>query len=122
MSGVLIWTAVAVLGALGAYARFALGALVEARRPGAFPYGTFAVNLSGALVLGLLTGLSVTGDALLVLGTGFLGAYTTFSTWMFESVRLAEDGGRRLALLNLLVSLAAGLAAVALGRALGEAL
>ena len=79
-------------GAVGAYARFAVGTWVMARRPGAFPAGTFAVNLTGAFALGLLTGLAVTGDALLVLGTGLLGAYTTFSTWMVEAQRLGEDG------------------------------
>src|SRR5215204_2370452 len=76
MIGALTWAGVALLGAGGAWARFVVGSAIAARRPSAFPFGTFAVNLSGGFLLGLLTGLSVTGDALLLLGSGMLGAYT----------------------------------------------
>ena len=117
MSGLVVWAGVAVLGAAGAYARFAVGSWVGALRPGAFPAGTFVVNLTGAFALGLLTGLSVTDDALLVLGTGLLGAYTTFSTWMLETDRLP----RRTAVANIAGSLALGLAAAGLGIALRNA-
>jgi CrcB protein len=105
------WVGVAVLGALGAYARFAVGELVNLRRPGSFPAGTFVVNVTGAFALGLLTGLSVTGDALLVLGAGLLGSYTTFSTWMVEARAL---GGRRMAV-YVAGSMAAGLVAAGAG-------
>jgi CrcB protein len=116
------WAGVAVLGALGAYARFRVGGAVTARRPSAFPYGTFVVNLTGGFLLGLLTGLGVEGDARLVLGTGFLGAYTTFSTWMVETQRLGEDGEWLLAAVYLLGSMIAGLTAAGAGWLLGGAL
>jgi CrcB protein len=122
MSGVLAWLGVGVFGALGAYARFSVGAAVTARRPSPFPYGTFVVNLTGGFVLGLLTGAGVTGDALFVLGTGFLGGYTTFSTWMVESQRLGEDDEVGLLAVYLLGSMAAGLATAGAGWALAGAL
>jgi fluoride exporter len=92
-----VWIGVAVLGALGSYARYALSGRA---------WGTFAVNVSGAFALGVLTGLEVTGDALLMLGTGLLGAYTTFSTWIVEDRHLA-------------LSMLAGLAAAGLGWLIG---
>jgi CrcB protein len=122
MSGVLPWVGVAVLGAAGSYARFSVAAAVTARRAGAFPWGTFAVNLTGGFVLGLLVGLSLTGTALLVLGTGFMGGYTTFSTWMVEAERLGEDGEWRAMVLYLLGSMGAGLVTTGAGWLLGGAL
>lgn len=115
----LVWIAVAGLGGAGAIARFLLDAAVSSRAGGAFPLGTLAVNLSGALVLGVLVGVSLEGDAYLLAGTAALGSYSTFSTWMFESHRLGEGGETGLLLANVFGSLAVGLAAVALGRALG---
>jgi CrcB protein len=113
---------VAVLGGAGAVGRFLFDAAVSARVGPTFPFGTLAVNLSGAFALGVLGGAAVSGDAALLLGTGLIGAYTTFSTWMFESHRLGEDGRLPAGLANLAVALALGLGAAALGRALGEAL
>jgi fluoride exporter len=110
------------LGGLGAVGRHLLAATASARADTPFPIGTFAVNISGALALGLLSGLGVAGDALLLLGGGLLGSYTTFSTWMFESERLGEAGAPWWMAANLGVSLGAGVLAVALGRALGELL
>ena len=121
MSGVVAWVGVGVFGAIGAWARFAVGGAVTARRPSAFPYGTFVVNLTGGFALGLLVGLSVVGDALLVLGTGLLGGYTTFSTWMVEAQRLGEDGDFARMLAYLLGSMAAGVAATGLGWLAGGA-
>jgi CrcB protein len=125
MSGVLLWLGVALLGGAAALARFLLDAFVSERRWASarrFPSGTFAVNLSGALLVGLVAGLALHGDALLLAGTAVLGSYTTFSTWMFESHRLAEDGHDRSLAANLGLSLALGLVAVVLGRTLGGAL
>jgi CrcB protein len=122
MSHVLAWIGVGVCGALGSWARFRAGELVAARSPGAFPLGTFVVNMTGGFLLGLLTGLAVTGDALLVLGTGLLGAYTTFSTWMVEAERLGEDGAWTIMWAYLLGSMLAGLATTGLGWLIGEAL
>jgi CrcB protein len=110
---------IGLLGGLGAVGRFLVDGAVAARAGDRFPWGTLAVNLSGALVLGVLVGAAVDGDALRLAGTGLLGAYTTFSTWMFESHRLAEDGEGRRSLANLLVSLVLGVAAAWLGRQIG---
>ena len=122
MSTALAWTGVALLGAAGAWARFYVGGVVAARWPIVFPFGTLVVNLTGGLALGVLTGLSLAGDALLVLGTGMLGSYTTFSTWMVEAQRLGEDGAWGAMWLYLLGSMVAGLAATGLGWLLGGAL
>ena len=122
MSTVAAWVGVGVVGAAGAYARFSVGGTITARRPSDFPFGTFAVNITGGFALGLLVGLAVQGDARLVAGTGFLGAYTTFSTWMVEAQRLGEDGDWRMMWLYLLGSMAAGLASTGAGWLLGEAL
>jgi CrcB protein len=110
---------VGLLGGVGALGRFLVDGAVAARVGDRFPWGTLAVNLSGALALGLLAGADVGGDALRLVGTGMLGAYTTFSTWMFESQRLAEDGQLPRGLANLLVSLVLGVAVAWLGREIG---
>jgi CrcB protein len=117
---VLVWAGVAVLGGCGALLRFALdGAVSERVRVSEFPWGTFAVNLSGAFLLGLLAGLALHGDALLLAGTATLGSYTTFSTWMLEAHRLGEDGSLGLAFLNVALSIVAGVGAAELGRLIG---
>lgn len=117
-------TALLVLlgGGVGAVARFAVDALVQSRRLGEFPLGTLAVNLGGSFAVGLVVGLSISHRAVLILDTATLGSYTTFSTWMLESHRPAEDGERRLAWLNIAGGLIAGLGAATLGKALGGAL
>jgi fluoride exporter len=116
-----VWAGVIVLGGVGAVLRFLVDGAISARWGRSFPYGTLIVNLSGAFVLGLLTGLALGREEALLAGTATVGSYTTFSTWMFESHRLGEDGERRLAAANLAVSLAAGLVAALAGWALGEA-
>lgn len=113
---------IGVVGGLGAVGRFVLDGAVSRRFGSAFPWGTFAVNLLGALLLGILVGAAVSQDAFRLAGTGALGAFTTFSTWMLESHRLAEDGQGRLGALNILASLAGGIVAVWLGRHVGAAL
>jgi fluoride exporter len=118
----MILAALAVVGGLGAMARFLLDGAVSSRLGRAFPFGTLAVNLTGAFALGALYGAAVGGDALRLAGVGFLGAYTTFSTWALEAHRLGEDGRTRLGLANLLISLALGLGCAWLGRELGAAL
>jgi CrcB protein len=117
----LLWIGVAFVSGLGAVLRFALHTAVGRRITGTFPYGTLAVNLLGSLILGVLHGAGVTGDALLLTGTALLGSFTTFSAWMVETERLARARERRLAAVNVLVSLALGMAAVALGWAAGAA-
>ena len=88
---VAVWTGVVVIGGVGAVLRFLVDRAVSARVAGSFPYGTLAVNLSGALLLGLLSGLALSPDLALLAGTAFVGSYTTFSTWMLETQRLAEE-------------------------------
>jgi fluoride exporter len=121
MRSALPWIGVGVFGAVGSWARFRVGGLIAASSRSDFPLGTFVVNMTGGFLLGLLTGLSVTGDALLVLGTGLLGGYTTFSTWMVEAQRLGEDGEWGLLWGYLLGSMLAGLAASGLGWLIGGA-
>jgi CrcB protein len=113
---------IGLLGGIGALARFLLDAAVADRFGRGFPLGTLAVNLTGALALGVLVGAAVSSDTLRLVGTGLIGSYTTFSTWVLESQRLGEDGQARLGALNLLVSLFAGIAMAWLGRKLGMAL
>lgn len=106
-------------GAVGAPARYLVDRLVQNTTDGAFPWGTYVVNVTGSLLLGLITGaalyhgLSTTPK--IWLGTGFCGAYTTFSTFTFETVRLLEEGAAADALLNAFASVAAGVGAAALG-------
>jgi CrcB protein len=119
--------AIALAGSLGALARYGLDGLVSRRTSGAFPWGTFAVNITGAFTLGLVFTLATERWGLSpwlrsALTIGFLGAYTTFSTLSFETYRLAEDRALGLAAANMLGSCAAGLAAVYLGVVLGRAL
>jgi fluoride exporter len=110
---------VIVCGGAGAVARFTVDSLVQARRPGEFPLGTLVVNGGGCFLLGLLAGLDPSHETTLVLGTATIGSYTTFSTWMLETHRPAQDGEPTLAWCNVLGGLTLGLAAVALGRGLG---
>lgn len=117
-----VWIGVALLGGCGAIARFLLDGAIGERVRGDFPAGTFAINISGSLLLGLLAGLALSGSALVLAGTATLGSYTTFSTWMLESHRLAEDADVRGAALNVVLSIVAGVAAAALGHAIGARL
>jgi CrcB protein len=116
------WIGVAILGSLGSIARFLLDGAVSARSSSSFPFGTLVVNASGVFVLGLLTGLALSGEALLLAGSATIGSYTTFSTWMLETHRLGEDGQLLEGALNVFVSVAVGLAAAVLGRSIGGAL
>jgi CrcB protein len=114
-----LWIAVAAVGGAGAVARFVVDREVGGRFGGALPYGTLVINLSGSFLLGLVTGLALSTDAALILGTATLGSYTTFSTWLFETDRLAESGALRAAVVNLVVSMVLGVALAALGRTVG---
>jgi CrcB protein len=116
---VLVWVAVILIGGAGSVLRFYVDGIVASATGRGFPYGTLAVNLSGAVILGLLTGLAVTGNAYLLAGTAAVGSYTTFSTWMLETQRLTEERQHRKAILNIVVSLVLGVAAAALGRLIG---
>jgi CrcB protein len=116
----LIWPAVMLIGGSGSVARFLLDGVVAARVSGRFPVGTMVINVSGAMILGLLAGLALSPGAALLGGTAAVGSYTTFSTWMFETERLAEERQRWSAAANVGISLVLGVAAAALGRLIGE--
>jgi CrcB protein len=118
----LVVLGIGVLGGAGAIGRFLLDGAVSVRAGRDFPWGTLAVNISGAFALGVLAGAAVGGDAQRLAATGLLGAYTTFSTWALESHRLGEDGQVRLGAANFAASLVLGVAAAWLGRELGIAL
>ncbi|MDR6172061.1 fluoride efflux transporter CrcB [Curtobacterium sp. SORGH_AS_0776] len=114
---------VAVGGGVGAALRFLLDGVVKVRVSG-FPLGTVVINVSGSLVLGLLTGLGQAGTIPLpvvaVLGTGMMGGYTTFSTASVETVQLLRSGKPRLAVLNGLGMLVVSVGAAALGLLIGR--
>ena len=92
---------------------------VSSRVARPFPFGTLVVNVSGALLLGFLAGLALTPHLALLAGTAFVGSYTTFSTWMLETQRLAEERQVWPAVANIVVSLVLGLAAAWLGLSIG---
>lgn len=112
-----------VAGAIGAILRYLGDRYLQARVGSDFPYGTLAVNVSGSLVLGFLTGAALhhglAAGWVTVLGTGLIGAYTTFSTFTFDTFRLAVGDSLVTAVANVTISVAAGLGAAFAGLALG---
>jgi CrcB protein len=110
---------VGVVGGCGALARFALDTAVARRAGREFPYGTLVVNVLGAFALGIFVGATLGKDPYELAGVGFVGAFTTFSTWAFESHRLGEDGVLSAGVVNFVVSLFLGIVAVWAGRHLG---
>lgn len=121
-----LFVGLAAAGAVGAPARYLLDGLIQDRTAGAFPWGTFVINVTGSLALGLIAGASLyhgfPNTPKVWLGTGFCGAYTTFSTFTFETMRLVEEGAGRDAMLNAGASLVAGTVAAGLGLVLAAAL
>jgi len=117
------WVLVALGAAVGAPARYLTDRTVQRRWGSGFPLGTLTVNLLGSLVLGVLIGSAEHGgassDLVLLAGTGFCGAFTTYSTFSFETMRLAEDGRVLAATTNALGSVLPGLGAAAIGAAIG---
>jgi fluoride exporter len=116
---VAVWAGVVVIGGVGAVLRFFVDRTVSARMARPFPYGTLVVNLSGALLLGFLAGLALSPHLALLVGTAFVGSYTTFSTWMLETQRLGEERQVWPAVANIVVSLVLGLVAAWLGLSIG---
>lgn len=114
-----VWIGVALLGGFGAVARFTLDGLASQWFGRSLPFGTFVINVTGAFLLGLATGTALSHDASELLGTGTIGSYTTFSTWMLETHRLGEDGQVAPGIANILLSLLLGVAAAAVGRVIG---
>jgi CrcB protein len=107
-------------GAIGAPARYLTDVVIQSRHRAPFPWGTFAVNAAGSFVLGLLAGSAPSSWAAGLIGTGFCGARTTYSTFGFETVRLIEERKPQVAATYVVLSLLVGLAAVSLGWWLGS--
>jgi fluoride exporter len=113
---VAVWAGVILLGGAGAVLRFLVDRAVARRIARAFPFGTLTVNLSGAVLLGLLSGLTLSHHVSLLAGTAFVGSYTTFSTWMLETQRLGEERQIWPAMANIVVSVVLGVAAALAGQ------
>ncbi len=120
-----LFVMVAIGGCVGAPSRYLLDRKINGRIESDLPWGTFLVNISGSLILGLVTGLSLSHHlsplAKALIGTGFCGAYTTFSTFTLETLRLFEVGQYANAALNVTVSTLVGLAGAGIGLAIGLA-
>lgn len=120
------WLLVVGGGMVGASARYLTDRAIQRRHDSVFPWGTFTVNVVGCLVLGVLTGAVTQGaapaSAQALLGIGFCGALTTYSTFSYETMRLAETGARLFAAANLTVSVVAGVGAIFVGSAIADAL
>ena len=116
------WVYVIAGALVGAPLRYLTDRTVQARHATAFPWGTFTVNVTGCLLLGLVTGATAAGAApeqvRLVLGTGLCGALSTYSTFSYETLLLAESGARVRAVANVVLSVTSGLAAACAGTAL----
>jgi CrcB protein len=113
---------VALGAAVGAPARYLADRTIQRRHDSVFAWGTLAVNIAGSLILGFLAGLPASGQVMAVAGTGFCGALTTYSTFGYETLQLARDGARPLALLNVVLSVTSGLGAGYAGLAVAHAL
>lgn len=111
------------LGALvGAPARYLTDRAVQARHDTVFPWGTLIVNLSASLILGVVIGLSgrISPELATLIGTGFCGALSTYSTLSYETMRLSVEGARFQAVLNMTISILGGIGAAALGWSLAQ--
>ena len=119
------WLLVIAGAAIGAPLRYLTDRTVQAKHDTVFPWGTFTANVVGCLVLGLVTGAVTVGatssQVQLFVGTGLCGALTTYSTFSYETLRLAEDGARFFAAVNVVASVVAGLGAAFTGAAFAEA-
>ncbi|MFD6323122.1 fluoride efflux transporter CrcB [Streptomyces sp. NPDC058442] len=120
------WLFVVIGAMVGAPLRYPTGRAAQKRHDTVFPWDTFTVNVIGCLILGLLAGAAVAGaassQAQPLLGTGFCGALTTYSTFSYETLRLAEGGARFFAAAHVIAGVVAGLGAVFLGVSFAEAL
>jgi CrcB protein len=113
-----VWAGVLVIGGLGSVARYVVDRAVARRAARSFPFGTLTVNITGSALLGFIFGLAMSPQAYVLAGISFAGAYTTFSTWMFETQRLTEERQIWPAVANVVVSVLLGLPAAAAGQAI----
>lgn len=119
------WLLVVLGAAVGAPLRYLTDRIVQARHDTIFPWGTLAANVAGCLILGVLTGAVTAGTAAsaayLLVGTGLCGALTTYSTFSYETLRLAQTGARFFAAVNVIASVFASVGAILIGTALAQA-
>ena len=112
--------------AIGAPLRYLSDRAIQSRHDTIFPWGTFAVNVLGSLILGIITGAATSRGASpqvqLAVGTGFCGALTTYSTFSYETLRLLEDDARLFAAANIVATIVAGLGSAFLGVAISHAI
>ena len=113
---------VALGAAVGAPLRYLTDRAVQTRHDSVFPWGTLTVNVVGSFVLGLLAGLPASASVAALAGTGFCGTLTTYSTFSYETLRLAQTGARFYAAMNAVASIVAGLGAASIGLLLAQAL
>ena len=107
-------------GTIGALVRFQLGKMISQKSKTTFPVGTFLINITGAFLLGIITSLGLRKSAYLLLGEGFLGAYTTFSTFMYEGFNLFYENEKLNAFLYIIITLLLGALGYAAGYAVGK--
>jgi len=119
----MIWIGVALAGGCGAAARFTLDFYITQRTGGGWPWGTWTVNVTGSLLIGILIGaatvIDIPAEWIIILGGGFIGAYTTFSTWMYETIRLIDDRAWRAAGANIVAGIFTGPLTAGLGMVAG---
>ena len=106
---------VGIGGALGSLARYSLGRIVSGKATTTFPLGTFIINITGAFLLGIVSTLSLNPNIYLLLADGFLGAYTTFSTFMYEGFNLFQGNEKLNAIVYILGSLIIGIIGFTIG-------
>ncbi|MBZ9689268.1 fluoride efflux transporter CrcB [Clostridium estertheticum] len=111
---------VAVGGAAGSLVRYSLGKFISEKSSTEFPIGTFIINITGAIMLGVVSTIGVSNDMMLLLGDGFFGAYTTFSTFMYEGFNLFQEREKLNAYIYILCSLILGVIGYALGTKIGS--
>lgn len=120
----MIAVGVLVFGAIGAVARYFVDGVVTERVEGSLPYGTLVVNVAGSFILGVVLGLVLyhggSASTRTLIGTGFCGAFTTWSALSWETTRLVEDGASRAAVLAVVVGVSTSLLAAAAGLVLGS--
>jgi CrcB protein len=115
----LLALAVATVAGIGAVCRYIVDHVIQHQHDSVFPLGTFTINMTGSFVLGLTTGLAthhgLSMTTATIIGSGFCAGFSTFSTWMWETIALAESGALLEATANVVGSVAVGLAAAGLG-------
>ncbi|MBW9169664.1 fluoride efflux transporter CrcB [Clostridium estertheticum] len=111
---------VAVGGAAGSLVRYSLGKFISEKSKHSFPIGTFIINITGALLLGIVSTIGVSSNITLLLGDGFLGAYTTFSTFMYEGFNLFNEKEKLNAFIYILCTLILGVVGYVIGSKIGS--